>query len=144
MIKCSLTEFGQAERESTRLWVMTYAPLCARPDPLSWLRAKYFPLRPSSWSIGTIFWPLNRYPHLCFEYLLFKGLGNLVWRLFRDLDVAKVVLVFRIVSDDEILHKHYYYVWHFKFYVFWHNFPKLLCNNDFRHLKEPSWALKLN
>ena len=56
------------------------------------------------------FWPLNRYPHLCFEYLLFKGLGNLVWRLFRDLDIAKVVLVFRIVSDDEILHKHYYYV----------------------------------
>ena len=52
------------------------------------------------------FWPLNRCPHLCFEYLLFKGLGNLVWRLFRDLDIAKVVLVFRIVSDDEILHKH--------------------------------------
>ena len=54
MIKCSLTEFGRAERESTRLWLMTYAPLCARPDPLSWLRAKYFPLRLSSWSIGTI------------------------------------------------------------------------------------------
>ena len=52
------------------------------------------------------FWLLNRYPHLCFEYLLFKGLGNLVWRLFRDLDIAKVVLVFRIVSDDEIWHKH--------------------------------------